>query len=76
MSNSANARASKVILLEIRFIIADPLRFRLITIYDCRVEVAWSATGANDTSARGTVVVPEVSHENTLDGVSDYTVRA
>jgi hypothetical protein len=47
---------------------------RLITIYDCRVVLDWSATGADEISIRGTLVIPEVSHENTLDGVGDYTV--
>ncbi|PVF92673.1 hypothetical protein CPB86DRAFT_819435 [Serendipita vermifera] len=46
---------------------------KLITIYDCRVVLDWSAAGADEASVRGTVVIPEVSHENTLDGVSDYT---
>lgn len=46
---------------------------KLITIYDCRISLIWKAEGADDTTAKGTVVIPEVSHENTLDGVSDYT---
>lgn len=46
---------------------------KLITIYDCRVVVEWNASGKDDTSIKGTCVIPEVSHENTLDGVSDYT---
>ncbi|KAG8814686.1 hypothetical protein FRC17_001007 [Serendipita sp. 399] len=46
---------------------------KLITIYDCKVVVEWSAVGKDETTVKGTCVVPEVSHENTLDGVSDYT---
>lgn len=45
---------------------------RLITIYDCRVVLEWNATGKDETDIRGTLTIPEVSHENTLDGVSDY----
>jgi activator of HSP90 ATPase len=53
---------------------ADQSPLRLITIYDCRIALIWKAEGADDTTVRGTVVIPEVSHENTLDSVSDYTV--
>lgn len=60
--------------LLIRVTMSNP-GHRLITIYDCKIALIWSATGANDTSIKGTVTIPEVSHENTLDGVSDYTVR-
>jgi activator of HSP90 ATPase len=48
---------------------------RLITIYDCRVELAWTGTASDGTEVKGTVTVPEVSHEVTLDGLSDYVVR-
>ncbi|KIM28576.1 hypothetical protein M408DRAFT_136776 [Serendipita vermifera MAFF 305830] len=46
---------------------------KLITIYDCRITLTWSAEGADNTTIKGTIVIPEVSHENTIDGVSDYT---
>ncbi|KAG8848573.1 hypothetical protein FRB91_008242 [Serendipita sp. 411] len=45
---------------------------KLITIYDCKVVVEWSAIGKDETTVKGTCVIPEVSHENTIDGVSDY----
>lgn len=45
---------------------------KLLTIYDCRVVVEWNATGKDETNVKGSVTIPEVSHENTLDGVSDY----
>ncbi|KAF8582290.1 hypothetical protein K439DRAFT_1635406 [Ramaria rubella] len=46
---------------------------KLITIYDCRVELKWSGTALDGTSVSGTLSIPEVSHENTVDGLSDYT---
>ena len=50
-------------------------RRRLISIYDCRVVLHWKGTAADGTVATGKLVVPEVSHEITLDGLSDYSVR-
>ncbi len=49
---------------------------RLITIYDCRVVLDWSGTASDGTAVSGKLTIPEVSHENTLDGTSDYVVRA
>ncbi|KAI0062222.1 hypothetical protein BV25DRAFT_1870356 [Artomyces pyxidatus] len=45
---------------------------KLITIYDCRVVVNWKGTASDGTEAAGKLVIPEVSHEITLDGLSDY----
>lgn len=47
---------------------------RLITIYDCRVVLNWTGSAADGTTASGRLVIPEVSHEITLDGLSDYVV--
>lgn len=47
---------------------------RLITIYDCKVELKWTGTAADGTTAEGKLTIPEVSHEITLDGLSDYVV--
>jgi activator of HSP90 ATPase len=44
---------------------------KLITIYDCRIELDWSGTAADGTEAKGTLVASEVSHE-VPDGLSDY----
>ncbi|EIM89673.1 uncharacterized protein STEHIDRAFT_92092 [Stereum hirsutum FP-91666 SS1] len=45
---------------------------KLITIYDCRVVLNWTGSTADGTTASGRLVIPEVSHEITLDGLSDY----
>ncbi|KAF8517572.1 activator of Hsp90 ATPase [Hysterangium stoloniferum] len=45
---------------------------KLITIYDCRIEAKWSGTASDGTEVSGTLTIPEVSHENTVDGLSDY----
>lgn len=49
---------------------------RLITIYDCKVVLNWSGTASDGTAVTGKLTIPEVSHEITLDGTSDYVVRA
>jgi len=46
---------------------------RLITIYDCKISVEWAGTTSDGTEVTGKVTIPEVSHEITLDGLSDYT---
>ena len=48
---------------------------RLITIYDCKVELQWAGTASDGSEVTGKLVIPEVSHEITLDGLSDYVVR-
>jgi len=45
---------------------------KLITIYDCKVELKWKGTASDGTEVEGKLVIPEVSHEITLDGLSDY----
>ncbi|KAJ7647668.1 hypothetical protein FB45DRAFT_894104 [Roridomyces roridus] len=45
---------------------------RLITIYDCKVVCNWTGTASDGTEVKGTLTIPEVSHEITLDGLSDY----
>ncbi|KAH9951908.1 activator of Hsp90 ATPase [Amylocystis lapponica] len=45
---------------------------KLITIYDCKVELQWAGTASDGTEVSGTLIIPEVSHEITLDGLSDY----
>ncbi|EJF66310.1 hypothetical protein DICSQDRAFT_78669 [Dichomitus squalens LYAD-421 SS1] len=45
---------------------------KLITIYDCKVVLNWSGTASDGTAVEGKLTIPEVSHENTLDGTSDY----
>lgn len=49
---------------------------RLITIYDCKVVLQWKGSTTDGTEATGKLTIPEVSHEITLDGISDYVVRA
>lgn len=48
---------------------------RLITIYDCKVVLNWAGTASDGTVVEGKLTVPEVSHEITLDGLSEYAVR-
>ncbi|KAJ7686488.1 activator of Hsp90 ATPase [Mycena rosella] len=48
---------------------------KLITIYDCKVVCAWSGTASDGTEVKGTLTIPEVSHEITLDGLSDYVYQ-
>ena len=50
------------------------LLHRLITIYDVKIELKWSGTASDGTEVNGKLVIPEVSHEVTLDGLSEYTV--
>ncbi|KAI0672691.1 activator of Hsp90 ATPase [Trametes maxima] len=45
---------------------------KLITIYDCRVVLNWTGTASDGTAVSGKLTIPEVSHEITLDGTSDY----
>ncbi|KAL1743710.1 activator of Hsp90 ATPase [Schizophyllum fasciatum] len=44
---------------------------KLITIYDCKLTIQWSGKTSGGEPVTGRVVIPEVSHENTLDGHSD-----
>ncbi|KAF8891339.1 activator of Hsp90 ATPase [Infundibulicybe gibba] len=45
---------------------------KLITIYDCKIMLGWSGTASDGTEVKGTLTIPEVSHEITLDRLSDY----
>ena len=47
---------------------------RLITIYDCKMDLAWSGKASDGTEVKGKLSIPEVSHEITLDGLSEYVV--
>ncbi|EMD38236.1 hypothetical protein CERSUDRAFT_82487 [Gelatoporia subvermispora B] len=46
---------------------------KLITIYDCKVELDWTGTASDGTEVSGKLTIPEVSHEITLDKTSDYS---
>ncbi|KAG6854581.1 hypothetical protein C0991_004917 [Blastosporella zonata] len=45
---------------------------KLITIYDCKIVLAWKGTASDGTEVNGTLEIPEVSHEITVDRLSDY----
>ncbi|TDL24729.1 hypothetical protein BD410DRAFT_785430 [Rickenella mellea] len=45
---------------------------KLITIFDCKIVLKWSGTTADGTDVEGTLTIPEVSHEVTVDKLSDY----
>jgi activator of HSP90 ATPase len=47
---------------------------RLITIYDCNMMLEWAGVASDGTEVQGTLSIPEVSHEITLDRLSDYQV--
>ncbi|CAE6519206.1 unnamed protein product [Rhizoctonia solani] len=44
---------------------------KLITIYDCKIVMAWSGEDKDGNTAEGKLTIPEVSHEQS-DGLSDY----
>ncbi|KAL5511262.1 AHA1 [Sanghuangporus vaninii] len=45
---------------------------KLITIYDCSVDLKWKGTASDGTEVSGRLKIPEVSHEITLDRTSHY----
>ncbi|CAK5282368.1 unnamed protein product [Mycena citricolor] len=45
---------------------------KLITIFDCKVVCEWAGTTEDGTEVKGTVTIPEVSHEIVVDRLSDY----
>lgn len=47
---------------------------RLITIFDCAIDLKWDGTASDGSSVSGRLKIPEVSHETAVDGSSDYTV--
>ncbi|KAF9261187.1 hypothetical protein L218DRAFT_870561 [Marasmius fiardii PR-910] len=46
---------------------------KLITIYDCKITVAFEGTTSDGSAVQGTIHIPEVSHEVTVDKTSDYS---
>jgi len=48
---------------------------KLITIYDCKLVLHWKGTTTDGTEATGKLTIPEISHEITLDGLSDYVYQ-
>jgi len=44
----------------------------LITIFDCKVVLDWEGKTAGGEEVKGSLTIPEVSHEIILDGLSDY----
>lgn len=48
--------------------------FRLITIYDIPVALDWHGATSDGSEVAGSLNIPEVSHENTLDKSADYDV--
>ena len=48
---------------------------RLITIFDCKISLAWTGTTSEGTEVKGTLTIPEVSHEIVCDNLSEYVVR-
>lgn len=45
---------------------------KLLAIFDCKIELNWTGTTADGTEVTGKLVIPEVSHETTLDQITDY----
>ncbi|KAG7448287.1 uncharacterized protein BT62DRAFT_890232 [Guyanagaster necrorhizus] len=45
---------------------------KLITIYDCELNLEWEGTTSDGTEVKGRLNIPEVSHEITMDGLSQY----
>lgn len=45
---------------------------KLITIFDCKVSLDWAGVASDGTEVKGRLVIPEVSHEVTVDRLSDY----
>ncbi|KAG1782312.1 activator of Hsp90 ATPase [Suillus placidus] len=45
---------------------------KLITIYDIQMKLDWQGTTSDGTDVTGKLSIPEVSHEITLDKLSDY----
>ncbi|KAJ2930691.1 hypothetical protein H1R20_g6402, partial [Candolleomyces eurysporus] len=45
---------------------------KLLTIFDCDVRMRWSGTTSTGDEVKGTLSIPEVSHEIICDGLSDF----
>ena len=48
--------------------------FRLITIFDCKIVLKWRGSASDGTEVKGTLTIPEVSHEIICDKLSDFVV--
>ncbi|KAF8630434.1 hypothetical protein AX17_005411 [Amanita inopinata Kibby_2008] len=48
---------------------------KLITIYDTKISLKWTGTASDGTQVNGELTIPEVSHEITLDGLSEYSYK-
>lgn len=48
--------------------------FRLITIFDCKIVLKWTGSASDGTEVKGTLTIPEVSHEIICDKLSDFVV--
>jgi len=48
---------------------------KLITIYDVKIKLDWEGTADDGTEVKGSLVIPEVSHEITVDQLSDYSYQ-
>ncbi|KZP01059.1 activator of Hsp90 ATPase [Calocera viscosa TUFC12733] len=48
---------------------------KLITIYDVRVKLDWEGTADDGTEVKGSLLIPEVSHEITVDQLSEYSFQ-
>ncbi|KAK7455114.1 Co-chaperone, variant 2 [Stygiomarasmius scandens] len=46
---------------------------KLITIYDCKVSLQWEGKAKDGSEVKGRLEIPEVSHEVTVDKLSDYS---
>ncbi|PPQ86935.1 hypothetical protein CVT25_009821 [Psilocybe cyanescens] len=45
---------------------------KLITIFDCKVVLDWQGTTSDGTEVKGTLTIPEVSHEIICDQLSEF----
>ncbi|KDR73679.1 hypothetical protein GALMADRAFT_251459 [Galerina marginata CBS 339.88] len=59
-------------MLELVLIHACWCLFRLITIFDCKVIAEWQGTASDGAEVKGTLTIPEVSHEIICDHLSDF----
>ena len=46
----------------------------MITIFDCKIILKWSGSASDGTKVKGTLTIPEVSHEIICDKLSDFVV--
>lgn len=71
--------AAYVLVLDAHFLLtfilisSDPF-YRLITIFDCKVVMKWEGTASDGTEVKGTLTIPEVSHEIICDQLSEFLV--